>query len=76
MGNSRDNLSANERALRLYIDELALPKQLHDALLEKLNVCLNEIGTDFGHFVGLVCCEGCLNKLRMALEDQPMQDPS
>lgn len=69
------DLSANERNLRIYIDQLPLPLEFRETLLALLDTCLNEVGTDTGNFISAVCCETCLIKVRGLLEIKP-EEPS
>jgi hypothetical protein len=69
------DLSANERNLRIYIDQLPLPLEFRETLLALLDTCLNEVGTDVGNFINAVCCETCLLKVSAVLEGK-LEEPS
>jgi hypothetical protein len=72
---SRDDLSANERDLRAFINELPLGPHLKTVLIAKLEVTLNEVGYDFGNFLKEICCDECLERVKACLE-APVEEPS
>jgi hypothetical protein len=72
---SLEDLSANERALRLFIAELPLGPHLKSVLIAKLDVCLDEVGHDFGNFLKEICCDECLERVKACLE-APGEEPS